>query len=149
VYVTARAAAAYCRWLGRRLPSEAEWERAARGTDGRPWPWGNSRPTPADANVSFGNAPARGLVRVDDPRFATKGVVHMADNAREWTATPEGCPPYGCDRLWDGRSRVSQLVRRGGSWMEGPVPLTGADATPADPSVTGADLGFRCASPNE
>jgi formylglycine-generating enzyme required for sulfatase activity len=149
VYVTALAAAAFCRWLGRRLPSEAEWERAARGTGGRRWPWGDKPATRHDANVSFGKAPSRGLVPVDDPRFPTEGVVHLVGNAREWTATPEGCPPYACERLWDGTSRVAELVRRGGSWMEGPVPVTGADATAADPSVTGADLGFRCASSND
>jgi formylglycine-generating enzyme required for sulfatase activity len=51
VGVTAIQANEYCGWLGRRLPTELEWERAARGSNGRLWSWGNTKPTPQQANI--------------------------------------------------------------------------------------------------
>src|SRR5712691_9033060 len=69
VWVTAYDAAQFCTWLGRRLPTEPEWERIARGTDGAPYPWGHAPPKPGQANIILGNRQPGGLVPVSSAAF--------------------------------------------------------------------------------
>jgi formylglycine-generating enzyme required for sulfatase activity len=121
VGITWYEAAAYCRWLSvqtgdnYRLPSEAEWEKAARGTDGRIYPWGNQSPDETRANFEFGHTmPVESYPAGASPY----GVLDMAGNVLEWTRSKYRAYPYAPN---DGREKGSkpeekQFTLRGGSW---------------------------------
>jgi formylglycine-generating enzyme required for sulfatase activity len=86
VFVDYDDARSFCEWKGKRLPSEREWEKAARGTDGRIYPWGD------DFDSSFANTSLSGVVGTTpvtryDKGASTYGVMDMSGNAWEWTST--------------------------------------------------------------
>jgi len=149
VYVTAYDAARFCSWLGRRLPTQDEWERIARGTDGRPYPWGDSPPRPGQVNTPFGaDHPSTGLAPVDTSEFASgqspDGVEQLIGNASEWTATSIQQTTGGAEKTgyWNGRDLVQSLAVKGGEWQ---TEALKADRT--EPTVPVSQLpgvGFRC-----
>ena len=148
--VTRPEAADFCAFAGGRLPTAEEWERAARGQHGRRYPWGD-RFHPRAANLgASGGRPSRadgalGLRPVDAfPGDRTpEGIVGLAGNAAEWTATD--APPVP---LVAGAASTSQArggVVKGGSWRSAPWQARGAAWTARLPRQAYDDVGVRCA----
>lgn len=135
VNVTYDDAAAYAQWRGKRLPTADEWEKAARGEDGRIYPWGN------EFDASRCNTDEIGIdetCKVDAfPRDESPyGVIGMAGNAAEWTSSVE-----------DGEIGGKMRVVCGGSWLESGtiVSIASFRRTAVGDAVRRPDIGFRCA----
>lgn len=145
---TWRGAAAFCAWRGARLPSEAEWEAAARGREGRTYPWGEQPPTPARA--VFGRGRGETDPVGSHPAGATPdGVFDLAGNEAEWTSSLYGPYPYDAGDGREDPDAAGERVTRGGDHVFDVAPdrLTGyfRDGFSRDPRHGHRHIGFRCA----
>ena len=151
VSVTWFEADAWCRWAGGRLPTEAEWERAACGTDGRRFPWGDDDSVAAQwyAGGKFGDVSAVSTVAASQQKSSLQtpdGLKHMSGNVWEWTADRYHRRDWGGTGNTDPISSANTpwRVLRGGSYMNLPSYCSCRHREPARPDRVALTTGFRC-----
>jgi formylglycine-generating enzyme required for sulfatase activity len=150
LYVTWHEAVDFCVSKGKRLPTEAEWEKAARGTDGNLFPWGETAPTQERAMFGQHHIHEIPILSAVDSHVAGRspyGLHHMAGNVAEWVQDWFGLDYYAYMPEKNPTGPVTGRYKavRGGSWKSKIIMLRTATRSGGNPDLRSATIGFRCA----
>jgi formylglycine-generating enzyme required for sulfatase activity len=144
LYANWNQAATYCAWAGRKLPTEAQWEKAARGTDGRIFPWGSQPPSDKLVNSASNVGDTTPVGQYSPQGDSPYGVQDMAGNIWEWTADWFGPYSSGAQRNPTGAVAGTSRVLRGGAWGSDVHYIRATDRFTFVPDNLGYFRGFRC-----